>query len=236
MRIVEFEHAIRDEARVEPVAEGVDADRGDDEPQHAGLLAAREREHAERGRAQGGDGDPEHDANGFHVRTDVLRKRPAMQVPFGRQYRRCQFSIALKLRSATYASLSFGSMRPYSESTQSSERSNGDHLVKHSSKTAALAFGVAILFGSVAVGFAQTDTTSSNTTSKTTTTAPAPAVQCTRLRLLLRPPPMVVAAPAPVVVAEPATTTSEHHSSSSSDSSPSGNSTEHSSSTSTSNY
>ena len=72
VRIVEFENAIRDEARVEPVAEGVDADRGDDEPQHAGLLAARDCEHAERGRAQGGDGNPEHDGNGFHVRTGAI--------------------------------------------------------------------------------------------------------------------------------------------------------------------
>ena len=40
VRVVEFEHAIGDETRVEPVTDRVDADRGDDEPQHAGFLAA----------------------------------------------------------------------------------------------------------------------------------------------------------------------------------------------------
>ena len=39
--VIELEHAIRDEARVEPVAERIDADCGDDEPQYARVLAAR---------------------------------------------------------------------------------------------------------------------------------------------------------------------------------------------------
>src|SRR5579863_10325243 len=50
----------------------------------------------------------------------------------------------------------------------------GEIIVRHPLKTAAAAFSIAALFGSVAIGFAQTtDTTSS--TSQTTTSAPAPA-------------------------------------------------------------
>ncbi len=77
--IVKFEHAIRDEARVEPVAERIDADRGDDEPQYAGLLAARQREYAEGSCAEPADGNPENDAKQLHVRNGLLRKRGAMQ-------------------------------------------------------------------------------------------------------------------------------------------------------------
>ena len=151
------------------------------------------------------------------------------------KYRRCPCSIALKVQSASLASLSFGSTRPYAESNQSSGEIRRS-IMKHSLKTSALAFGVAVLFGSVAVGLAQTDTTSSNTTSETTTTAPAPPVAVYPAPIVVAPAPIVVAAPPPIVVAEPATTTSEHQASSSSDSSPSGNSSEHSSSTTTSNY
>ena len=61
------------------------ADRGDDEPQHAGFLAARKCEDAERGCAETGDDDPEHDANDLHVRRDVLRKRPDMQASLVQQ-------------------------------------------------------------------------------------------------------------------------------------------------------
>src|ERR1700722_14692257 len=133
------------------------------------------------------------------------------------EYLHCQCSVALKLQSASHASLSFRSTRPYSESNASFERTNGDSFMKHSLKTAALAFGVAALFGSAAVGFADsTDSTSS--TSETTTTAPAPVAVYPVPVVVAPPPPIVVAAPAPVVVAEPAepsTTTSEHRSSSS---------------------
>jgi hypothetical protein len=155
--------------------------------------------------------------------TDALRPK----------YRRGQCSIALKLQSLPRTSLSFGSIRPYAESNQSSGELTEINM-KHTSKTAALAFGVAVLFGSVAVGLAQTDSTSSNTTSETTTSAPAPAVVYAAPVVVAPPPPIVVAAPA--VVEAPSTTATEHHSSSSSDSSPSGDSSEHSSSTSTSNY
>ncbi len=148
-------------------------------------------------------------------------------------YGRRSFSIALKTAIKPTTSLSFRSMRPYSEGEPIIRRTNGDPIVKHSLKTAALSFGIAVLFGSVAVGFAQTtDTTSS--TSQTSTSAPAPAVAYAAPVMIAPAPPVVVAAP--VVVAPPSTTTSEHHASSSSDSSPNGNSSEHSSSTSTSNY
>ena len=70
--VVEFEDAVCDEARVESVAERIDTDRGDDEPQDAWFLAAREGEDAECGRAEAGDGDPEDEAKGFHVRIRVI--------------------------------------------------------------------------------------------------------------------------------------------------------------------
>lgn len=149
------------------------------------------------------------------------------------KYRHGQCSVARKLHSASVTSLSIGSTRPYPESNQSL-RELMEINMKHTSKTAALAFGVAVLFGTVAVGFAQTDSTSSNTTSETTTSAPAPAVVYAAPVVVAPPPPVVVAVPA--VVEAPSTTSTEHHASSSSDSSPSGDSSEHSSSTTTSNY
>ena len=75
--------------------------------------------------------------------------------------------------------------------------------MKHTFKTAALALGVAALFGSTAVGFADS-TDSSSTTSETTTTAPAPVAVYPAPIVVAPPPAIVVAAPAPVVVAEPA--------------------------------
>jgi hypothetical protein len=113
----------------------------------------------------------------------------------------------------------------------SHRRNNGEKIVKHSFKTAALSFGVAVLFCSAGVGFAQSSNTSSSNT-ETTTSAPAPAVVYAA-PVIAPPPPIVVAAPAMVV---PSTTTTEHQASTSSDSSPSGNSSEHTSSSSTSNY
>jgi len=102
--------------------------------------------------------------------------------------------------------------------------------MKHSLKTAALSFGVAVLFGSVAVGFAQTsDTTESSHQSSETTTSPsappavvypAPVVVAPPAPVVMVPAPAVVVAPAPVVV-EPSTTTK--HSSENSES----NSTTH---------
>src|ERR1039457_3131295 len=90
-------------------------------------------------------------------------------------------------------------------------------------KTAALSFGIAILFGSVAIGCAGTDTSSerSSESRSDTTTAPVPAA------VVVQPAPVVVA-PAPVVAAPMNSEHSSSHSASS-DSSPSGDS-EHSSS------
>ena len=76
-------------------------------------------------------------------------------------------------------------------------------------KTAALSFGVAILFGTAAIGCAGTDTekTSESQHSETVTAAPAPAV------VMVQPARMVVV-PAPAVVAAPVV--SDHSSSTSS--------------------
>ena len=109
---------------------------------------------------------------------------------------------------------------------------NGDVIVKNSLRTAALSFGIAVLFGSAAVGFAQT--TNSTSSSETTTQAPPP-VAVYPAPVVVAPPPIVVAAPAPVVE-EPSTSSEHHSSSSSSNNSPGGDSSEHTSSSSTSNY
>jgi hypothetical protein len=53
-------------------------------------------------------------------------------------------------------------------------RTNGDIIVKHSLNTVALSFGIAALFGSVPIAFAQSTDTTSKTT--TTTSGPAPVV------------------------------------------------------------
>jgi hypothetical protein len=117
--------------------------------------------------------------------------------------------------------------------SQSTNNNGENTIMKHPFRTAALSFGVAVMFGSAAVVFAQTsDTTTSSQT--TTTLAPAPAiVSAPPVVVVPAPPAIVVAAPA---VVQPQTTTTEHQSSSSSDSSPGANSSEHSSSTTTSNY
>ena len=88
--------------------------------------------------------------------------------------------------------------------------------MKNGLKTAALSFSIAVLFGSVVVGCAGTDTvekSSESHHSETVTAAPGPAV------VMVQPAPVIVA-PAPAVV------TQEHSSSNSaaSESSPSGNS------------
>ena len=105
-------------------------------------------------------------------------------------------------------------------------------IVKNSLRTAALSFGIAVLFGSAAVVFAQTTNTTSS--SETTTEAPAP-VAVYPAPVVVAPAPIVVAVPAPAVV-EPATTSEHNSSSSSTSNSPAGDSTEHTSSSSTSNY
>ena len=93
--------------------------------------------------------------------------------------------------------------------------------MKNGLKTAALSFGVAVLFGSVVIGCAGTDTvekSSESHHSESVTAAPAPAV------VMVQPAPVMVA-PAPMVVTQPVTT-HEHSASSSasSESSPGGNS------------
>jgi hypothetical protein len=105
-------------------------------------------------------------------------------------------------------------------------RTNGDIIVKHPLKTVALSFGIAVLFGSVPIAFAQSSDTTSNTT--TTTSAPAPVVYAAPVVVAPPPPPAVVVAPPPIA---PVTTTNEHSSSTS----PSGDTTSEHSST-TSNY
>ena len=100
-------------------------------------------------------------------------------------------------------------------------------------KTAALSFGVAVLFGSVVIGSAQTDSvekSSESHHSETTINNPAPEV------VMVRPAPIMVA-PAPVVIAEPMNREHSSSHSASSESSPSGESTsEKSSSSRSSNY
>ena len=106
-------------------------------------------------------------------------------------------------------------------------------IMKNGLKAAALSFGVAILFGSVAMGYADTDSvdkSSESHRSETTTVAPAPAV------VMVQPAPVAVV-PAPEVAVAP--TTHEHSSShsSSSERAPNGDSSsEKSSSSHTSNY
>ena len=95
-------------------------------------------------------------------------------------------------------------------------------------KTAALSFGVALLFGSVAIGSAQTDSvekSSESHRSETTNRASAPEV------VMVRPAPVMVA-PAPVVVTEPMNSERSSSHSASSESSPSGESTSEKSSSS----
>ncbi len=101
-------------------------------------------------------------------------------------------------------------------------------IVNNRLKTAALFFGVAILFGSAVIGCAGTDTvekTSESQHSETVTAAPAPAV------VMVQPAPMVVV-PAPVVAAAPVV--SQHSSSNlaSSETSPSSSSSSEKSSSS----
>lgn len=94
-------------------------------------------------------------------------------------------------------------------------------------KTAALSFGVAVLFGSVAIGSAQTDSVekSSETRTESTNAAPAPAA------VMVRPAPVMVS-PAPEVVAEPINREHSSSHSASSESSPNGDSTSEKSSSS----
>ena len=71
--------------------------------------------------------------------------------------------------------------------------------MNNSLKTAALSLGVAVLFGSVVIASAQSDSmekSSESHHSESVTAAPAPAV------VMVRPAPVMVA-PAPEVVAEP---------------------------------
>jgi len=140
------------------------------------------------------------------------------------------FSRARKLQSAPQTYLPLAQLHSYS----GIERTNGEIIVKHSLKTAALSFGIAMLFGGAVALADSTDTSSSKSSQTTTDSSPPPAV------VYAAP---VVAAPAPVYVAPaampPSTTTSDHSSSSSNsnDSSPGGDSnSEHSSHSSTSNY
>ena len=93
VRVVEFEHAIGDEARVEAVAERIDAYRGDDEPQHAGFLAARQREYPEGGCAKCGDGNPQNDAKRLHVRNGFIAQ--------ARRYASCPKSHLIALLART---------------------------------------------------------------------------------------------------------------------------------------
>jgi len=108
--------------------------------------------------------------------------------------------------------------------------------MKNGFKAAALSFGVAILFGSIAIGYADSESIDKSSEShrlETTTVVPAaPAV------VVVQPAPLAVV-PAPEVVAPPAPAIDERSSShsSSQESSPSGNSaSEKSSSSHTSNY
>lgn len=96
--------------------------------------------------------------------------------------------------------------------------------MKNRLKTAALSFGVAILFGSAVIGCAGTDSvekTSESQHSETVTAAPAP-------------PAVVMVQPAPMVVVPAAPVVSEHSSSNSaaSETSPSGSSSSEKSETS----
>jgi len=88
-------------------------------------------------------------------------------------------------------------------------------------KTAALSFGLVVLFGSVAIASAQTDSvekSSESHRSETTNSAPAPGV------VMVQPAPVMVA-PAPVVVAQPMNHEHSSSHSTSSESSPNGDST-----------
>ena len=92
--------------------------------------------------------------------------------------------------------------------------------MKQGLKTAALAFGVSVLFGSVVIGYAATDSvdqSSESHRSETTTIAPAPAV------VMVQPAPIVVA-PAREIVAAPITHKHSSSKTASSETSPSGNS------------
>ncbi len=63
MRVVEFKHAARDEARIETVADGVDTDRGDHEPERARtILAAGECDVSEAARAERSHRYPDKDS------------------------------------------------------------------------------------------------------------------------------------------------------------------------------
>ena len=79
MRIVEFENFARDERRIEAVAERIDAYRGDDEPQHARLLAARESDQCRGRTRRERDAHPQEVAafhpNGFALRLGAAKRR-----------------------------------------------------------------------------------------------------------------------------------------------------------------
>jgi hypothetical protein len=108
--------------------------------------------------------------------------------------------------------------------------------MKNGFKAAALSFGVAILFGSVGIGYADSesiDKSSESHRSETTTVVPA------ALAVVMVQPASVAVVPAPEVVVAPAPAIDEHSSSHSSsrESSPSGNSaSEKTVSSHTSNY
>ena len=68
MRIVEFEYAIGDEARVEAIADRVETYCGDDEPYHSGsFFAACQRDQCESVRTQRCDAQPDEKADRFHA-------------------------------------------------------------------------------------------------------------------------------------------------------------------------
>ena len=79
--VVERHHARGDELRVEAVADGVGAGRGQHQPDAVDVLAAIEGDAAQTERRPDGDGGPEQMTEDFHVPTSLLKEEETIQKP-----------------------------------------------------------------------------------------------------------------------------------------------------------